>query len=180
MASLDEIVVQLFEAMFDLNFLDNSVDGASFCLAVALDKFPSHVAYAHMYDINTREFAVVCTHGAGTESMLGRRHDGSDPMLAAAMRAQDAVIFGAGDTVPPQARYAAGGPTKSVLVAPVMDGGRFLGALELVNPCDDAPFSHREKNALMYIAERFADFVASRGVVVNAEKIADLAARARI
>lgn len=177
MASLDEIVVQLFEAMFELHFLDNSVSGARFCLDLALEKFPSQVAYAHLFDINTREFVVVSTHGAGTASMIGKRHPGYDPMLAAAMREQNAVIFNGEERTPSQTRYNAVSGLASVVVAPVMDGGRFLGALELVNPECGEPFADREKNALTYIAQRFAEFVATRGVVVDAEKIIELVTR---
>ena len=177
MASLDEIVVQLFESMFDLNFLDNSVDGARFCLALALEKFPSRVGYAHLFDINTRQFVVACAHGPGAPATLGQRHDGEDPTLAAAMRAERAVIFGPAHAASAPARYAPGGTIKSAVVAPVIHDGRFLGALELVNPCDDEPFRERERDALTYIAERFAEFVASRGVIVSAETIAELTAQ---
>ncbi len=48
-------------------------------------------------------------------------------------------------------------------MAPVMLAGRFLGAIELLNPIDGEPFTESDGNAVTYIAEQFAEFVAARG-----------------
>jgi GAF domain-containing protein len=69
-------------------------------------------------------------------------------------------------------RYLAIGGARSVIVAPVMQAGRFLGAIELLNPLDDQPFTESDGNAMMYIAEQFADFVAARGIVTDPDRIA--------
>jgi GAF domain-containing protein len=69
-----------------------------------------------------------------------------------------------------QRRCAAAG-ARSVIAAPVMQAGRFLGALELLNPLDGQPFTESDANAVMYIAEQFADFVAARGVVTDPDRI---------
>ena len=52
-----------------------------------------------------------------------------------------------------------------------MWGGRALGAIELVNPLDDAPFREEEGHAMSYIAEQFAEFIGSHGLVVEKERI---------
>ncbi len=63
------------------------------------------------------------------------------------------------------------GGISSLVVAPVMEAGRFLGAIELANPLDGNPFTEPEGNALSYIAEQFAELVGSRGVVTDPERI---------
>jgi GAF domain-containing protein len=68
-------------------------------------------------------------------------------------------------------RYAALGGARSLLVAPVVHEGRFLGAIELLNPLDGQPFNESEGNALTYIAEQFAEFISSHGIVTDPERI---------
>ena len=46
------------------------------------------------------------------------------------------------------------GGAKRIIVAPVMQSGRFLGAIEIANPSDGAPFTELEGNALTYMGEQ--------------------------
>ncbi|HEX3769603.1 MAG TPA: GAF domain-containing protein, partial [Polyangiaceae bacterium] len=68
-------------------------------------------------------------------------------------------------------RYAAVGGARSLLVAPVMQGARVLGVIELVNPLDGEPFTESDGNAINYIAEQLAEYVGSHGVVVDPDRI---------
>ena len=170
----DELITLLFEAMHDLHFLRDAIEGADFCLSLALETLPSHAGIVHLYDIDKREFVIACANGKGTEKLLLRRHPEGDALLSKAMRKRRAVVIadasieaGANDE-----RYAALGSAKSFIIAPVMHGGRFIGAIEIINPSDGAPFTEDEGNALNYIAEQYAEFVAQRGIVVDAERIA--------
>ena len=113
------------------------------------------------------------TFGEGTDKLLLRRFPESDGLLAAAMRKRRAVVFP--DAIQSEAttieRYVAIGGARSLIVAPVMLAGRFLGAIELVNPIDGEPFTESDGNAVTYIAEQFAEFVAARGIVTDPERI---------
>jgi GAF domain-containing protein len=60
---------------------------------------------------------------------------------------------------------------REVLCGAVRQGGRYLGMIELANPLGGAPFHETEINALDYICEQFADFVASRPVVLDPDVI---------
>jgi hypothetical protein len=155
--------------MFDLFFTNDAIEGARFCLTLLREKLPSRLAFVHLYDINTREFVTVGTDGEGAEAQLLGRYGESDPLFAAATKKRRALVVNG--LVPEVARFAAATSVKSIVVAPVMDGGRFLGAIELVNPVDDMPFTDREGHAVTYVCERFAEFVAARGVVVDPEKV---------
>jgi hypothetical protein len=168
----DELIADLFEAMHYLHFLRDSVEGADFCLTLALEKIPSRVGIVHLYDIDRREFVVTCVRGPNPETALLKRYPESDPILTAAMRKQHAIVFSDTGDANNLERYRIFGGAKSLVVAPVLLAGRFLGALELMDPLDGFPFSENEGYALTYIAEQFAEFVATRGVNVDPERIA--------
>jgi hypothetical protein len=168
----DELIADLFEAMHDLHFLRDSIEGADFCLTLALEKIPSRVGIVHLYDIDRREFVVAAARGSNREMSLLRRYPESDPILTAAMRKQRAIVFSDTAAANNLERYRTFGGARSLMVAPVVLGGRFLGALELMDPLDGFAFSENEGYALTYIAEQFAEFVATRGVNVDPERIA--------
>jgi len=159
--------------MHDLHFVRDSIEGGDFCLALAMEKLPSQAGIVHLYNIDRREFFVTSVRGPGTNRLLLTRHPESDTLLSAAMRKRRAVVIDDAATGEARAidRYVALGGARSLMIAPVMQAGRFLGAIELVNPLDGQPFTEAEGNALTYIAEQFAEFVATRGIVTDAERI---------
>ena len=178
----DELIADLFESMHDLHFLRDAVEGGDFCLTLALEKLPAHAGVVHLYDIDKREFIVTSTRGASTESLLLRRHAESDPLLSAAMRKRRTVVVpdAAQGEAAGLARYSAIGGARSVMIAPVMLSGRFLGAIELVNPLDGSPWTEDDGNALSYIGEQYAEFVAARGIVTDPERITSSTAQAPV
>ena len=169
----EDLIADLFESMHGLHFSRDAVEGGDFCLALAMAKLPSLAGIVQVYDINRREFLVTNTRGDGTDKLLLRRFPETDNLLAAAMRKRRAVVIGnalEGDAATNE-RYVAIGGARSVIIAPVMQAGRFLGAIELVNPVDGEPFTESDGNAVSYIAEQLAEFVAARGVVTDPERI---------
>jgi hypothetical protein len=168
----DELIADLFEAMHDLHFLRDAVEGADFCLSLALEKIPSRVGIVHLYDIDRREFVVACVRGPNQDVALLQRYPEGDPILSKAMRRQRAIVFSSTTEANQLERYSIFGGTTSLVVAPVVLAGRFLGAIELMDPLDGSPFSEDEGHALTYIGEQFAEFVATRGVTVDPERIA--------
>jgi len=159
--------------MHDLHFVRDALEGGEFCLTLAMEKLPSQAGLVHLYDIDRREFLVASTRGAGTSKLLLRRYPENDPVLIAAMRKQRAVVVvdGAQSDAAGLERYTMLGGARSLLIAPVMLHGRFLGAIELLNPLDGQPFNDAEGNALTYIAEQFAEFISSHGIVTDPERI---------
>jgi hypothetical protein len=169
----EDLIADLFEAMHELHFLRDAVEGGEFCLALGMGKIPSRAGLVHLYDIDRREFLVTNTRGAASGLLL-HRYPENDPMLSGAMRRRRSIVLT--DASQSEARgldrYLAIGGARSVIVAPVMQAGRFLGAIELLNPLDDQPFTESDGNAVTYIAEQFAEFVATRGIVTDPERIA--------
>ncbi len=172
-ARTEDLVADLFEAMHDLHFVRDAIEGGEFCLTLAMDKLPSRAGIVHLYDIDKREFLVTSTRGAGTGKLLLRRHPESDAILQAAMNRRRAIVIADGTHSGAVAveRYEALGGVRSLMIAPVMEHGRFLGAIELVNPLDGLPFTDAEGNALNYIAGQFAEFLSSHGIVTDPERI---------
>jgi GAF domain-containing protein len=166
-------VADLFEAMHELHFLRDAIEAGDFCLALAMEKLPSQAGIIHLYDIDRREFLVTNTRGMAAYKLLLLRHPEDEPMLAAAMRTRRPLVIADAEQSEAASigRYVTLGGVQSLIIAPVMQSGRFLGAIELLNPIDGQPFSEAEGNAVMYIADQLATFVGERGVVTDAERI---------
>ncbi len=169
----EDLIADLFEAMHELHFQRDAVEGGEFCLSLAMGKLPSRAGLVHLYDIDRREFLITSTRGEGTGALLLRRHAESDPLLLAAMNKRRAVVVADASHAPAANvdRYATLGGVRSLVIAPVMEHGRFLGALELIDPLDGQPFTDVEGNAVTYIAQQFAEFLSSHGVVTDPERI---------
>jgi len=148
------------------------VEAGDFCLSLAMQEIPSRAGLVHLYDINRRQFLITNAVGSGTAAMLSRRHPETERVLSAAMRRRRPLLIeDVEEAATTCERYNELGGAKSVIVAPVMQSGRFLGAIELLNPLDDQPYTPAERDAVMYIAEQLAEFVAARGVVTDPERI---------
>ncbi|MDP8998819.1 MAG: GAF domain-containing protein [Myxococcota bacterium] len=169
----EDLIADLFESMHDLHFLRDAVEGGDFCLSLAMEKIPSQTGIVHLYDIDRREYLVTSARGIGADVLLLRRHTEGDVLLSAAMHKQRAVVLADATQNDATAleRYDAIGGARSLMVAPVMQSGRFLGAIELLNPLDGQPYMETDGNALTYIAEQFAEFVANRGIVTDPQRI---------
>jgi hypothetical protein len=169
----EDLITDLFESMHELHFLRDAVEGGDFCLALAMDKIPSQAGIVHLYDIDRREFLVTSTRGAAASALLLRRHAEGDAILSSAMGKRRAIVLADASRSGAAAldRYATLGGARSLIVAPVILSGRFLGAIELLNPVDGQPYTEAEGNAMTYIAEQFAEFVASHGIVTDPKRI---------
>jgi GAF domain-containing protein len=90
------------------------------------------------------------------------------------MRKRRAIVTpdGANDEIAQATeRFAVVGGGTSVIVSPVVKGGRFLGVIELVNPLDGTPFAENEGNAIDYLSEQFGEFVANHGMMLDPARI---------
>ncbi|CAN5145383.1 hypothetical protein BH09MYX1_BH09MYX1_07410 [soil metagenome] len=169
----EELIAVLFEAMHDLHFQRDAVAGADFCLNLALMQLPSRFGIVYLYDIDKREYVVVSVRGPQAPSILLRRTPDSEPAFALATRRRRALLLAGADL---QAHAPIVGPAASVILAPVMDSGRFLGVIELVDPEDGNAFTDLDANGLSYVAEQLAEFASARGVIVDPERVNETAA----
>ena len=172
----DELITSLFESMHDLHFLRDALDGGQFCLALATEVLPARAAIIHFFDIEKREWVVACTRGKDMrapphDARAGERRD-PPRVRAQAARARRART----PRTRRRERYRQLNGARSLIAAPIMQAGRALGALEIINPLDGMPFTEDEGNAMTYIAEQFAEYLGSRGIVLDRERIHSAAA----
>ncbi len=167
----DELITSLFESMHDLHFLRDALDGGQFCLALANEVLPARALLIHFFDLSSREWIVAACRGKDTTRLLTMRCAENDEMLVAAARKRRALVFPNAESKSQIERYRHLGGARSVIIAPIMQAGRALGALEIINPLDGMPFSEDEGNAMTYIAEQYAEYLGSRGIVIDRERI---------
>ena len=170
----DDLLAELFEAFGDLQFLRDSLEGAEFVLALTLEQLPSRgrarLALRHEH-ARVRGRAPVgraaeraLRAAAGARARRGQRH------AQAPRDRRRAIPAGAARAMDDRFR-AIGVEIRSLVTAPVELGGRYLGLIELANPLDGGVFTDGDGNALTYIGEQFAEFVAAHGVIVDPEQI---------
>jgi GAF domain-containing protein len=169
----DELITALFESMHDLHFLRDALDGGQFCLALATEVLPARAALIHFFDIEKREWVIACTRGKDTARLLTLRTPERDDLLREAARKRRAII--ASSEAATAQRYQTLGGSRSLIIAPIMQAGRALGALEIINPLDGMPFTEDEGNAMTYIAEQYAEYLGSRGIVIDPKRIQNAA-----
>ena len=160
--------------MHDLHFMQGVADGAEFVIAVIDSIVPCDGVLVHVFDINTRHFVVVRAKGPGSMQVLLHRTPDSDPFFRGVMRRPGSIAI---HDVRKDPRVlgprwdALGVAPQRALCGPVRQGGRYLGMLELVNPMGEAPFHQTEQNAIDYVCEQFAEFLANRPIVLEADVI---------
>src|SRR6202020_317542 len=85
-ATGDELIANLFEAMHELHFTRDVIEGGDYVLSLALEMIPSRAGLLHLYDIDRREYVVACVSGPGAGGLLNRRIAEHQPLLPTAMR----------------------------------------------------------------------------------------------
>ena len=146
----EDLIADLFEAMHDLHFVRDAVEGGDFCLALAMRSSRRCAGIVQLYDIDRREF-VVDEHArrgheqAPAPALPRERRAPRRRRCASAARSSSPTRVQSEATI--NERYVALGGARSLIVAPVMLAGRFLGAIELLNPLDGEPFTESEGNA---------------------------------
>jgi GAF domain-containing protein len=164
----------LFETMHELHFLPDLVTGCDFVLAVVEYVVPCAAVMVHVFDIDARQFVTVRASGRGADKLVLYRTPNTDPLLAAVMRQGSACRI---DQAQADARFTGGRwallgvAPEAALAVPVAQAGRYLGALELVNPDGGGVFHQNEAHGLEYIAEQFAEFLATRPIVLDPDLV---------
>lgn len=170
----EDLIADLFDAMHELHFLPDAIEAGDFCLRICLEKLACEAGVVHVYQSDPREFVVTNARGAAAGRLLLRRYRDSDPALGSVMRERRPLVLEWAVGEPGRAeseRCVPSGGKCRILLAPVMPVGRFLGAIELFNPPHGQSFTTADANALAYVAQHFADFIATHGVVTSQERI---------
>jgi GAF domain-containing protein len=170
----EDLIAELFDACGDLQFLSDPLEGADFIVALALDKIPSEIGLVSFFDVNRRELVLVRQLGGAQQVLLARISEHA-PLARAAFRANRAIVVPDSTTdsrVLSDDRWTRIGVTpRSVMCAPVQSIGRFLGLVEIANPLDGSRYTNEDGNALTYIGQQLAEFLAAREVVIDPARV---------
>jgi hypothetical protein len=167
----DDLTSELFEAMHDLHFLRDSIEGADFVLDLLKQKIPTVVALVHLYDINAKEYVIVRGR-APKEEVVGMRYKETIGLVGwAAKSGRGVLVRDTGtDHRWSRDRYeAAGHAPKTIAVVPVRHGQRNLGAIEVSDHLDGGPLTDDELHALSYVADQYGEYLDQRGVFLTKE-----------
>jgi len=157
-------LLAVVEALHALRRSDDVVDGAALVLRTALSAIPCAAGFVHVCDLSTRDFVVVAASGPEQAEVVGTRTTEGDPWIAGAVHEGQSLAVEANDSRLTGARFSAVRPLHAVLCAPVQFDGRALGAIELVDPVRTRTFTLADRNAMTYVGERFAEFLAERSI----------------
>ena len=167
----DRLVGGVFEALHALHFLESAREGASFVGGILAEKMRPGTILIHLYDINSGHFVVVGAHGSRAAALMDYATPEDDPFIAEVMKDDDATLVRepAQDPRFSRGRWLLAPPTRSVLAAPAISDGRYLGLLEIADPEGGAEFTEDDRHALAYAASAFARFLDRRGIVLSEE-----------
>ena len=169
----DDLIGELFEAMHELHFMADVVAGCEFVLEVMKQAMPAEGMLIQVFDINSRNFVVVRAQGAGYADVLMHQTPDTDQFLRQLMRSSRTKRW----DIDIPAHFSAGAweklkvGVKNAMLCPSLQGGRYLGIIEMANPVGGGGFHDSEANALEYICEQFAEFLSNRPIVVDAEAV---------
>ena len=173
-AASEDLIGDLFERMHELAFMADLISGAEFIVQVLGELIPCEAVAVHVYDLGKREFVLVRAHGPKARDALLHRTADDEPLVRDIMSRRSATILdGAPANSPPVSSSLSklGIQPRAVLCGAARLGGRYLGLIELANPHGSEPFHANEANALDYVCEQFAEFVASRPIVLDADVV---------
>jgi hypothetical protein len=171
--SSEDLIGELFEQMHSLHFAPDIVSGADYVLNVLTRVMPSEGVLIHVFDINTRQFVVVRAAGPNPRNVLLHRTPDTFKLFRTVLRRSRALVVGdaAADQSFQSERWERLGVVpRTALCGAVKQGGRYLGFIELVNAAGGA-FHETDVNALDYMCTQFADFVASKPIVIDEDAV---------
>ncbi len=169
----DELVGALFERMEELAYEGNIADGAAFVRDMIAEHIPCDGILLYVFDADAREFVVVRALGPSSRDVVALRTLEAGSHLADALRLETTLELAPVEAPSCAALWAALGVDAAlVLCVPVQQKERRLGAIEVGRTKSRARFSDAERQALRYVAEQFAEFIAERPLLVDADAIA--------
>ncbi len=164
----DDLLDDLFDVMQDLYQAADSAAAGRVCVAAIQRVCPVRQVTLHAFDVDKRQFVAIASSGeAGDDFLLGRVPS-SDPVLGQTARNRRTMIH---IDVPPTKRFGALPSLRAVLTTPVVTIGRVVAVFELIDPAGGGEFNDGDAASVVYIAERFSEFVASNGLVFDAARV---------
>jgi hypothetical protein len=163
-----DLIGTIFDSVHDVHFAPTLLDGADLLCDIAYRNIPCNGAFIFLHDMNTAGWILAAGAGEGAARLFGERLPAGDPLLARIGQR------GVGLRVSGEAcvhTLNAGARPGHALLASAAVGGRLYGVIELVVAAGGEPFTDEQEHALAYLAEQFATFAASRGILIRENEI---------
>ncbi len=170
----EDLIGELFETMHDLHFMSGVGDGAEFVMEALESIVPCEGVLIHVFDINKRQFVVVRAKGTTAAQTLLLRTPDTEGFFDFVMHRPGSIAFedvGKEPRLLGERWHMLGVKPSRALCGPVRQGGRYLGLVEVANPLGEAPFHQTEQNAIDYVCQQFAEFLANRPIVLDPEVV---------
>jgi hypothetical protein len=151
-----------------VHFAPTLLDGADLVCDIAFRNIACNGAFLLLHDINTAGWILAAGAGEGAATYFGERMAAGDPLLSR-IGQRGVTLRVSGEAC--SHAFNAGPSPAHALLASASVGGRLYGVIELVVAAGGAPFTDEQEHALAYLAEQFATFAASRGVLVRENEI---------
>ncbi len=159
----EELIGALFERMHELLYLPDIVAGADYVLRTVEELIPCGGALVHIFDLNAKDFVVVRALGPHGREVLLARTPGTGSHLDEALRHQAAIELGPDNgTIDQTIWNRLGLQVEFLLCCPMHQNRRYLGAIELGREAGGEKFNPGQVNALAYICEQLAEFIADQ------------------
>jgi len=181
---LNEQLSELRHAIRALNLLDQSLDAIgpqtnvhgllNGILMAALQAVRAEEGSLLLLDEEAHELVFVEVVGGNRDQLIGVRMPGDQGIVGAAINRRAPLLVADVRQEPqwyPQVDQTLGFETFSVICVPVMDRGRVLGAIELVNKRNEAAFDLEDQDVLTLVA-RLAGMALTRAdEYIRAEEV---------
>jgi hypothetical protein len=167
-AAQGDLIGTIFDSVHDVHFAPTLLDGADLLCDIAFRNVPCSGAFIFLHDINTAGWILASGAGEGAQRHFGERLPGTDPLLARIGK-RGASLRVSGDACT-HALNTGASPGHALLASAAV-GGRLYGVIELVTAEGGDPFTDEQEHAIAYLAEQFATFAASRGILVRENEI---------
>ncbi|HLF89244.1 MAG TPA: GAF domain-containing protein [Anaerolineales bacterium] len=171
---LSDQLSELRHAIRALNLLDHSIDTIgpetevygliNGILMAALQAVRAEEGSLLLLDEEADELVFVDVVGVNREQLIGFRMPADQGIVGAAISQRKPLLIKDAREEPqwyPQVDEVLGFETFSVICVPVMDRGRVMGAIELVNKRNEDTFDEEDQDVLLLIA-RLAAFALGR------------------
>jgi hypothetical protein len=169
-----DVLSQLVRQMVDLESYEDALHAGRFCLQRIAAVLPCRASLVHLFDPYRKEFIVIDARGAYAEAMKLSRHTDADPLLRLAMPTGRPFAWHDLTRAPVTklARFKTVYNVRSILVCPVVQRSYWYGAIELVDPLGGQGFKSEHETAMRYVADRYASFLCTRGVITDVTQVA--------
>lgn len=166
LAANEDLIGAIFDSVHDVHFAPTVLDGSDLVCDIAFRNVPCAAAFVHLHDINNAGWIVASGSGDGATRVLGTRHPSTDPLFTRLTQRGASLRVSGGECT-----HELGVATSHAALALASVGGRFYGAIELLAAPGAPAFTEAQEHALAYLAEQFATFAASRGILVRENDI---------